>query len=615
MFQKSFSKLNNLKKIYIYIFSWLLLGMLFTLYLAPYISCENEEVLELTTLNSDVVCNRNYIGEEDGIIWLLDSSTYFDMLVGSEYSSVTISVNPDSLVENDFLKVRLAIGTEDKNTFCAADDITKENPSVTLTVPNKLKGDDWARIYIQNGNGRTISLESITFYKETPIYTLKDVIFGYALASVIIVFIATGFYLYNNNRIDRLGTLFYGMISAIVVFYLTCFFSHGQLLSSLFWYSSSNGTYMDFISLLIPISNGINPYYNNGNYPALAYLIIKFFALIIPRESPYIWTVGEYFDSYQSLQAVIVSGVLFEMVPLFISLLVINKKLIKFENEDNKRMFNIFFVISAPIAFTIERGNIIMWALLFTLIFIAYYDSDNKWARELSYISLAIAFAIKIYPAIFGILLLRKKRWFDSIRTALYGAALFVLPFAVFGFRYCINFINGIIGTSTSNLGIGDVGYDISLKNIVRTFVMLFGIDTGSFYRYLWVVIVVALLVVAIFNCSEHIANLAMTLLIIAVPPYSYFYTSIFLFIPFIYYINRYQMDDCKENRFWLVTYIIMFVPLALPLINRLCIGYIVRISYFQLIQYVCILLMEIACLFEAINMLRKKIITLRREK
>ena len=77
-------------------------------------------------------------------------------------------------------------------------------------------------------------------------------------------------------------------------------------------------------------------------------------------------------------------------------------------------------IFSYGILFSIERGNIIILTLPLTMFFVFYYNSDNRFVRELAYISLAVSAGLKLYPAFFGVLLIRDKQWKATISTVFY---------------------------------------------------------------------------------------------------------------------------------------------------------------------------------------------------
>lgn len=53
--------------------------------------------------------------------------------------------------------------------------------------------------------------------------------------------------------------------------------------------------------------------------------------------------------------------------------------------------------------------------------------------RELALICLACAAAMKLYPALFGLLLLSDKKYKEAVRAVIYGIVLLVVPFFFMG--------------------------------------------------------------------------------------------------------------------------------------------------------------------------------------
>ncbi len=61
------------------------------------------------------------------------------------------------------------------------------------------------------------------------------------------------------------------------------------------------------------------------------------------------------------------------------------------------------------------------------------YDSEKKNIRILSYVCLALACSIKLYLAVFGILLLRQRKWRETGFAIVLSLLLFLLPFLIVG--------------------------------------------------------------------------------------------------------------------------------------------------------------------------------------
>lgn len=87
------------------------------------------------------------------------------------------------------------------------------------------------------------------------------------------------------------------------------------------------------------------------------------------------------------------------------------------------------FALSGIFLFSFERGNSILIAAGGCVIFLATYTSQNKFLREIGYLMLALAAALKGYPAILGLLLIYRKEYKEAFRLLIYGVGLSFIPF------------------------------------------------------------------------------------------------------------------------------------------------------------------------------------------
>ena len=94
-----------------------------------------------------------------------------------------------------------------------------------------------------------------------------------------------------------------------------------------------------------------------------------------------------------------------------------------------KLLVAIASLLTAPFLFSVERGNSIILVIALMMAFFFGYDSENKVVKELSLIALAVAAALKISPALLGIILIYKKDWKAAVRTIIYGIIMFFGPF------------------------------------------------------------------------------------------------------------------------------------------------------------------------------------------
>lgn len=199
-----------------------------------------------------------------------------------------------------------------------------------------------------------------------------------------------------------------------------------------FWSDATNTT--GYVSELDPYHNETNGL-GNHNYPPLAYLL--FYGLASVTIDPHIYQggiVAKGFGGYLSYYYQPTWTFLFVIALIIshISLSIICSKNLTLESDFEKAMISLSLIISAPMLYTIERGNILVLSVLTTSFFIFYYDDNCRWRKEIALFFLSFAVNIKLSPAIFAILLVLKKDWKALFRTVCYVFLLFFLPFFFF---------------------------------------------------------------------------------------------------------------------------------------------------------------------------------------
>lgn len=221
------------------------------------------------------------------------------------------------------------------------------------------------------------------------------------------------------------------LISVAYVFY-TRGYGWAKLL---FWNTGDTG--MDFFHS-IEYVRGRVPYEKFQTlYPPLANLLFYMIFRFVPSWQHEFWpntfaeslgTRGTSIDLrlWQPTMIIFIIFVMASSVSLYV---LFQRYIAKYKSS---KLVSIGLMLSFGMINAYERGNIIIFVLLFVLIFIEYKDSENKIASELALISLAIAAGLKIYPAVFGILLIYDKQYKKAFRTIIYGVIAFVAPFFAF---------------------------------------------------------------------------------------------------------------------------------------------------------------------------------------
>lgn len=87
---------------------------------------------------------------------------------------------------------------------------------------------------------------------------------------------------------------------------------------------------------------------------------------------------------------------------------------------------------SSVFLYAFERGNAIVLSAFFVAVFLLYYDSEKPLLKHLAFLCLAIAAGMKIFPALFGLLLLYEKRYKDAALLVAYGVVLSLVPIFFF---------------------------------------------------------------------------------------------------------------------------------------------------------------------------------------
>lgn len=95
-------------------------------------------------------------------------------------------------------------------------------------------------------------------------------------------------------------------------------------------------------------------------------------------------------------------------------------------------LFSTAMLLSMGVLQAIERGNIILLAVCLVMFFLRFKDSRSRVLSELALVALAAAAGLKLYPAVFGLLLVLDRQYRRALRTLLYGLVLFFGPFFLF---------------------------------------------------------------------------------------------------------------------------------------------------------------------------------------
>lgn len=218
---------------------------------------------------------------------------------------------------------------------------------------------------------------------------------------------------------------------------------------------------------------------------------------------------------------------------------------IYFKEMENKKKLSLILVLmicSYPLMFEFIQANVEYILLSFVLLFFICYKKEKF---TLASILLACAICMKLYPAVFVILLLKKKKYKEFILCIVLSITLtlcsFVimggninnLPIAVGNFRY----FNELYAINN---------YGLPCNHTIWAMIRWFNMDNlvifsrGNISIYTLAILMLSLIIVAyllFIEKEEWKIITILTIMMISFPHISFDYTLLHLYIPITYFI------------------------------------------------------------------------------
>ena len=162
-------------------------------------------------------------------------------------------------------------------------------------------------------------------------------------------------------------------------------------------------------------------------------LITAFYALLGWAALPYASAIGDNLSQQFANSPVGMMGFICTMIVALIALNYLFHYVL--DKEFGGTCTSVVFcclLLSTPFIYAIERGNCIYYSVIFLILFLLGYKSEDKKIRYLAYVCLAIATSIKMFPIMFAFLLLRDRRFAEFFWCGIICAILLVVPFVFF---------------------------------------------------------------------------------------------------------------------------------------------------------------------------------------
>ena len=357
----------------------------------------------------------------------------------------------------------------------------------------------------------------------------------------------------------------------IILYYVYAFAAQHNGDDSFAWLL---GIFSDFVEIM-NASLKDSPYITNGtSYPPIAVMVLYPFALICKNV----------FATYSHMEGLTVDELTARVILhkefwialllfFFLSILSTIFIVIKHYHLDRVSALKVASLITfaAPFIYAIMRGNTIYFALVFLLLFLLLYESKSPVVREISYLCLVLAGSIKIYPLFFGIYLLRKKKFFASVRVGVYFALLFFLSFHFFqtgldGMDPFVDNLSGFVFSDERWLSMRN----LSISSMLYKLFYLFSpaVADGRLFLVVNVVILGAFFLTAtvtgIATRSPFSRAVIATSVMVLFPTVSYFYVLIFTIIPFMEFLRSYDGYSRRKQMAYTAGFLVLFTTLFL---------------------------------------------------
>lgn len=232
-----------------------------------------------------------------------------------------------------------------------------------------------------------------------------------------------------ERKIRPTSLFFFFSITGIILFFIVAFFKGPHLLEWITMENNPRWVMSDHFRHVV-YSQYHENVYNSGNeayFPPLAYMFY-YFVYRITCDAP---VVDVLLDEVPQLPYQMIIFIAYTVLSVILLVRAVDGLSVE---RWKKNLLLLCIVLSVPaFAGGIERGNMTVCAVAFLLMAFNWKDSEEPWKREGALLLIAVSAGLKVYPAVFGLLYIREKRWKEAFRLVIYGVLFFFVPFLFFG--------------------------------------------------------------------------------------------------------------------------------------------------------------------------------------
>lgn len=320
--------------------------------------------------------------------------------------------------------------------------------------------------------------------------------------------------------------------------------------------------FADFFNCCIHVADK-NPYFTNyflkSNYLPFVNMIFYPFSLLADYRN---FSLADCWNSHIAVFSCFIF-VLFGIMLLLHSMLCLCRKF------KTNQLILIAIIFSEVFLHTIERANILLFSSAFLFYFLSFYDSESKYYPYFAAISLALVSVIKVYPVLFGLLYLNnyKNNLKKILVAAITALLLTFLPFLFFEHGF------GNLPKLFEILSSTEIPYTnyiarFDFKVCGYLFLRLFDLKEFSsslipiikYFTY----IISFLSLVFVFLINDYFKKMILiTMSVLYLPPFSWFYCSVYLIPLLIYYMGKNESNN--ENKIMLFFAFLFFYSIFIP--------------------------------------------------
>ncbi len=224
-------------------------------------------------------------------------------------------------------------------------------------------------------------------------------------------------------------------------------------------------------------------------------------------------------------------------------------------------MITIGALFCSHMFFLYSRGNTLIFVLVFSALFLAGYKSENPVLRHLSYACLGLAAAIKIYPVVLGLLVVREKRVKHILQCIAYGVAFCVVPFLIIGVDELMLYVRNVttyLGDSAMHNREGLLSYGAILATLADR--LLGNAEIGTaIAKYTLLPLVALLGVCACISKKEWKAVMAVMLIQVLYPGASVSYCGVLYALPMLVFAK--EAGEQRREYLYAGLFIAMLAP------------------------------------------------------